>query len=192
MEKNPEMLEFVEGYTKADKSEVGGFKDSELEGKHPLLLQWDKRWGYAEYGGNMIAISGCGPTCLSMVVLGLTHKPVTPYQVAKFAEKKGYYVEGSGTSWLLMTDGADSFGVHGSELALDESRMKAVLDSGGMLILAMRPGDFTTEGHFIVIYGYDDEGFRVNDPNSVIRSRKHWTFDRLSHQTRNLWSFFAD
>ena len=38
----------------------------------PLLLQWDERWGYRYYGDQMMAINGCGPTCLSMVVSYLT------------------------------------------------------------------------------------------------------------------------
>ena len=33
-------------------------------------------------------------------------------------------------------------------------------------------GDFTLSGHFIVIYGYDSEGFMINDPNCIARSSK--------------------
>ena len=189
LKKNSEMLEFVEGYKKADKVEVGSFNYKEKKGEHPLLLQWDKRWGYAEYGGSMMGISGCGPTCISMVILGLKSQAFTPYKVAKYAEKNGYYVEGSGTSWKLMTEGAGYFGISGSALPLSEERIKGVLDSGGMCICAMRPGDFTTEGHFIVIYGYNEQGFCVNDPNSVIRSKKSWPYDRISHQIKNLWAY---
>lgn len=191
LKKNSEMLDFVKGYPKADVAWVGSFNDKEKNAKHPLLLQWDKRWGYTKYGESMMGISGCGPTCLSMVILGLTQGEVTPYKVAKYAEKNGYYVAGSGTSWKLMTEGAAHFGITGSEMPLSESNMKAVLDAGGMFICAMGPGDFTTEGHFIVIYGYDEQGFLVNDPNSVIRSKKSWSFARISHQIRNLWAYPA-
>lgn len=37
-------------------------------GEIPLLLQWDERWGYSVYGDNMIAVNGCGPTAVAMVV----------------------------------------------------------------------------------------------------------------------------
>ena len=58
-------------------------------GEIPLLLQWDERWGYSVYGDNMIAVNGCGPTAVAMVVSGLLCDPsVTPYKVAKFAEDK--------------------------------------------------------------------------------------------------------
>ena len=33
-----------------------------LIGQVPLLLQWDKRWGYESYGDNIIGLAGCGPT----------------------------------------------------------------------------------------------------------------------------------
>ncbi len=59
-------------------------------GEIPLLLQWDERWGYSVYGDNMIAVNGCGPTAVAMVVSGLLCDPsVTPYKVAKFAEEQG-------------------------------------------------------------------------------------------------------
>lgn len=43
-------------------------QDDLKTGGIPLLLQWDERWGYKNYGDNIMAINGCGPTCLSMVV----------------------------------------------------------------------------------------------------------------------------
>lgn len=187
LEKNPETIEFIEGYPKADKGVAGSLSEREKESGHPLFLQWDRRWGYMDYGQGILAASGCGPTCLSMAVVGLTHRAVTPYDVAKYSEESGFYVEGSGTAWLLMTVGARHYGLDSEVLGLDEAKMKSVLDAGGMIVCAMGAGDFTTEGHFILIYGYDGEGFLVNDPNSRVRSQKKWGFDTLSHQIRNLW-----
>jgi hypothetical protein len=40
-----------------------------------------------------------------------------------------------------------------------------------------------------VLTGYDEDGFRVNDPNSVVRSSQSWTYERLEGQIRNLWVF---
>lgn len=191
LENNPETVDFVAGYLKADRDKVGKFSKEEIEAEHPLLLQWDKRWGYYKYGDSMIAVSGCGPVCLSMVILGVKHEAVLPSKICQFSEREKYYVKGSGTSWLLMTEGAAHFGIAGTELSLSKSSMKNVLDAGGMIICAMGPGDFTTEGHFIVIYGYDGDGFLVNDPNSRQRSSRSWGFDELSGQIRNLWGYTA-
>ena len=77
----------------------------------------------------------------------------------------------------------------GSELSLDESSMKRELDDKHPIICAMRAGDFTAAGHFIVIRGYDKKGFIVNDPNCMARSEKRWTYEELSGQIKNLWSY---
>ncbi len=187
---NPEMLDYVKGYLDSHGVLDAKLTKSEKKEDYPLFIQWDKRWGYASYGTSSIGISGCGPTCLSMVIYGLTENELaTPDKVARYSEEQGYYIEGTGTSWELMTDGAAAFGVTGSELSLDESSMKQALDSGHPIICAMRAGDFTAAGHFIMIYGYDKKGFIVNDPNSRTRSEKRWTYEELNGQIKNLWSY---
>ena len=72
-------------------------------------------------------------------------------------------------------------------MSLSESVMKNALDDGGLIICSMRPGDFTTTGHFILIYGYDDNGFLINDPNRKSHGDKSWSYDDLSWQIKNLW-----
>ncbi len=190
LESNPETADFVAAYPSVNRNKIKTVSREEREEEHPLLMQWDKRWGYARYGGSMIAISGCGPTCLSMAIVGLTHESVSPYDVAKFSEENGYYVKGTGTAWALISEGASYYGVSSEEISLSESVMRSVLDSSGMIICAMGPGDFTTEGHYILIYGYENGEFLVNDPNSRERSRKKWSYSKLSCQIRNLWALY--
>lgn len=187
---NQELTEYVKNFLTADASVNGGFDAGDKEQAFPLFLQWDSRWGYAPYGGSRIGISGCGPTCLSMVIYALTrNEEATPDALAAYSMNNGYYTEGVGTAWALMTDAPSSYGVKASELGLDEAAMKQYLDWGNLIICAMRPGDFTTTGHFIVIYGYDQNGFLVNDPNSRQRSEKSWDFDTLHYQIKNLWGY---
>lgn len=189
---NPEMYEFVKGYPDADTSVSGKFTSQELKEDYPLFLQWDERWGYVPYGGSMIGLAGCGPTCLSMVITALTDsETTTPAEVASYSMSNGYYVEGTGTAWSLMTEGVEHFGVTARELSLDEGVMKNALDQGHPIICSMGPGDFTAVGHFIVIYGYDEDGFKINDPNCVSRSEKRWSYEELSWQIRILWAYSA-
>ena len=114
-ERYPETADFVADYRKEhDVEHVIDLSGEVEQGKMPLLLQWDKRWGYETYGSSMMAITGCGPTCLSMVLCGLTGDPQwDPLTVAAFSEGAGYYVPGAGTAWALMTDGAARLGIHG-------------------------------------------------------------------------------
>lgn len=187
---NPEMIDFVKGYLTSDGSVTGGLTDAELSEDVPLLIQWDTRWGYASYGDNDIALSGCAPTCLSMVAVALTgNAKATPDAVAEFAMSNGYYEVGTGTMWSLMTDGCLNFGIQGQELSLAESVIVSELEAGHPIICSVRPGDFTTAGHFIVLAGVEDGKIRVNDPNSKERSSKLWDYATLEGQIKNLWAF---
>lgn len=190
LEKNPETYDFVTSYP--ERSKYQG-KEIDLSGEVtrgevPLFLQWDRRWGYDSYGNEIIAIAGCGPTCMSMAYVYLTGDvDMNPREVAEFANDNGYYTE-AGTSWSFFTEGASQLGLSGTEIGLDEAKMKEVLDRGNVIICSMRPGDFTTTGHFILIRGYDKEGFLVNDPNSKERSEQHWKYNTLYSQIKCLWS----
>lgn len=188
---NLELKEFVQGYLTADGTVQGGLNKEEMSQDFPLFLQWDSRWGYSPYGKNNIGISGCGPTCMSMVIFALTRNAsATPDALASYSMDNGYYSQGAGTAWLFMTDAAKKYGLCANELGLDEAVMKQYLDLGHPIICAMCPGDFTTAGHFIMIYGYDENGFFINDPNSRERSSRHWDFDTLHYQIKNLWGYY--
>lgn len=102
-----------------------------------------------------MGISGCGPTCLSMVLYSLTgDKNLTPDMLAQRAMEDGYYVEGVGTSWLFMGDIAREYGITVNQFpSADLRQMEETVDNGGLIICAVGPGDFTDEGHFIVIRG---------------------------------------
>lgn len=72
LEKNPEAEQFVLNYPKnKDKHPEIDLSGEVTRGIIPLFIQWDERWGYENYGGDFIAVTGCGPTCLSMVYCGL-------------------------------------------------------------------------------------------------------------------------
>lgn len=187
---NPEMTDFILGYLDAEDKVTGGFTEAEKNAEYPLLIQWDSRWAYASYGEDNIGISGCGPTCLSMVILSLTgNEKATPDKIAKFSMENGYYVEGTGTAWALMSDISEEYDVLSYQIPVDEQEMINEIDNGRMLICSVGPGDFTTGGHFIVIYGYDENGFLVNDPYCRARSEKKWTFEKLSGQIRAIWTY---
>ena len=190
---NPEMAAYVIGSVDADGSVYGGFTEEELAEKYPLLLQFDPRWGYFEYGGKEMGLSGCGPTCLAMVILALTdYEDVTPDKIAQYSTDKKYYVEGVGTAWKLMDDVPPLYGLAVEHTAIKEKSMKAELDKGNILICSVRKGVFTSEGHFVVIYGYDETGFLVNDPKCVARSRKTWQFSEFGNQLKRIWSIGAE
>lgn len=193
-EKNSETVDFVYNYPelKGQVRTADLTEESRAE-QVPLLLQWDERWGYGAYNGSVLGNTGCGPTSLSMVILYLTNDATaSPTEVAAYAERAGYCVSGSGSSWTLISEGCEHYGLRAEEVAMMENRIKAKLDEGCPVIANVGPGDFTDEGHYLVIVGYDSEGFIINDPNSRANSEKRWTFDQLNGQVRNLWAMSCE
>lgn len=189
-QKNPETKNFVMHYPENKKRDftidLSEYRDCDSV---PLLMQWDERWGYTKYSGELFGISGCGPTCLSMVAIYLTgDTSLNPSVVAEFAKKNGYVSFGNGTSWTLFSEGAEKLGLESTELPLVEQRIIDNLRAGNPVVCAMGPGDFTTTGHFIVMTGYEDGKIKVNDPNRRSNSDKLWEYDRIEDQIRNLWA----
>lgn len=194
LEKNEETYDFVAGYP--DRADYMG-KEIDLSGEVkdgavPLLMQWDKRWGYDLYGNSMIGLAGCGPTCMTMAYLYQTGDlDMNPRTMAEFAQDSGFHTE-EGTSWDFWTLGAEALGLYGEVVSLSENAMKSVLDNGGLLVCSMSAGDFTTGGHYILLRGYDDNGFFVNDPNRKTNSEKQWDYETLASQIKNLWGIYSD
>lgn len=191
LSKNIETLDFVQDFPKMKDSKVlpksvGTLKKGEI----PLLIQWDKRWGYLPYGDRNIALNGCAPTALSMIISGLKQdSSITPKVIADFAYKKGYYVKGHGTDWGVMTAVAKEYGIKEHDRDASKESLLKELKLGRPLICSVKPGDFTTSGHYIVITGYKEGKFVVNDPNSLKNSEKLWTHKVLYPQISNVWSF---
>ncbi len=63
--KNHEAIDFVANYPTNHKlhPEID-LSDEAAMNQVPLLLQWDERWGYEEYGSGLVGWTGCGPTCI--------------------------------------------------------------------------------------------------------------------------------
>lgn len=188
--RNPDMAEYMLGYPEKRgnvySDTVGELNKEEV----PLFLQYDTRWGYGIYGDDVLAVNGCGPTALSMVITYLTQDTkITPYVIAQYSDSHGYYDKGTGSSWNLMTLGSRHFGVIGTNTPLSKENVYKELENGHPIICSMRPGDFTTTGHFIVLTKIVDGKIKVNDSNSKERSNQLWDYEVLEPQIRSMWAF---
>ena len=189
LQKNPDTKDFVLNYpSKKDLLQDIDLSEYQDCSSVPNLYQWDERWGYTWYAGEMMGLSGCGPTCLSMVCIYLLNDTTySPRYIADFAEEKGYGVPGNGSAWTLISDGGEELGLDVIEIPLNKDRIIRNLNVGNPIICVMGPGDFTSTGHFIVLTEYIDGKVKVNDPNSKIRSEQLWDLDEIKDQIRNLW-----
>lgn len=185
---NPETLEFVLNYPQLVNAEPPAelTAPSLVHNGIPHLLQFDMRWGAANYGDEPLALSGCGPTVVSMLVYGLTgDKTCTPYAVSQYAFQKGLYSD-QGTSWDMFTWGLEHYGLKGTQIK-NPTRSAIInqLKAKRPIVASMKPGDFTILGHFIILTGLDAQGnIIVNDPNSVQRTNRSWEPEVLVPQIK--------
>ena len=186
IKQNPQAIDLKINYQKEENNEP---IDLKINDEIPLFIQWDKRWAYSPYGKEIIGTAGCGPTSLSMVTVGLTNNSkYNPRYVAKYAIKNGY-LDGSKTTWSLMEKGCNAFGIKATEVPLDKNMMIKKLNNGNPIICSVRPGDFTSTGHFIVITKAINDQFCVNDPNSRENSQRTWSYKQLAPQIKAMWSY---
>lgn len=185
----PEMKRFVIDYiAKISIVFEGNFTLTAPVDEVPLYLQFDEQWGYADYGDSVIAIRGAGPTCLAMAYTYIKQDgSQNPIKIGDMAMNNGYLTEDGGTADVLFTDGAANLGIKSTEFAVDKDAMVSALEEGKVIICAVNSGDFTKSSSYIVIKGYKDGLFLINDPMSEARSNVGWDFPRLSSQIAKMW-----
>lgn len=192
LDKNTETADFVEKYGELkDVPPADTVGELPEDGSLPHLLQWDTRWGYQLYGESYIAVSGCGPTCLSMVITGLTgDTSVTPYVLAKYAEENGYLVAEGGTYAAFMRDPVTKWGITATESLENEAFVRDETAKGNPIACNLNPGKYFTDvGHFIIITGYEDGMITVLDPFSIENTEKEWKYSDIKEQIAGLYSY---
>lgn len=191
LDKNPATVGYVEDYgEKQGQIYAEDIGDNYVEGQIPLLIQWDERWGYAPYGTSVVAVSGCGPTCMAMVVSGLTHDPtVTPAVTAAYGTANHYVDEENNTYWAYMSEAGANWGLSCYSGLFSEEQLAEKLGAGHPVICSMGPGYFTQNGHFIVMTGYENGQIKINDPFSEENSARTWTYDEIQDQIKAMWVY---
>lgn len=195
LERNAEAREYVLNfpleYGKEHEVDISGYAD--YEGV-PLFIQWDEQWGYRDYVGSYAGLAACGPTSLSMIMYYFTRDPkMTPVYMMEFAEENQYATLGGGTEWTLFSQGAKKLGLNTKELTAEqmgsEEKVAQILQSGRIIAMNVKPGIFTTVGHYMLLVGYEDGKFRINDPNSRANSERLWDYEEFIGDVRIMWSF---
>lgn len=121
--------------------------------------QIDSRWKnklYTSTGNSSqtMGSSACGPTCSAMVVSSIKGT-ILPTTMADLYVQYGFRSANNGTYWSAFRWTADVFDIGYKEV----QRLNDVcdlLEENYMVISACGNGLFTTGGHFILIYGYED------------------------------------
>ena len=169
---------------------IGRSVETEME--IPQLFQFDYTQSMGFYDGEekSVATSGCGATCLSMVITYLTgNADQTPQTLFQTAVDSGAY-NGDGLSHETLNALAESYNVKIEWIPNDSEAIYAAIRSGHPVIAHMGPGIFTQGGHYIVLRGLTKDGHvLVNDPNSRENSNQTFSMDTLLNQARNETAF---
>jgi ABC-type bacteriocin/lantibiotic exporter with double-glycine peptidase domain len=144
-------------------------------GQPPYLSQYDNRWRMIPYTiisdkNQNIGSSGCGITCMAMVLQAHGHN-VLPPDTAKLALEMHDRSEHDGTEWEYFGHVAKKYSLDLVESSSTGDAVKALKD-GALIICSMGPGYFTRSGHFILAWGLDPNGnILVNDPANQAKNK---------------------
>lgn len=149
--------------------------------------QTDIKWAKKKYGpGSMtIGSSGCGPTCAAMVIQSLKNNGITPEDTCKWSSKNGY-VTNVGTYWSYFVKQFNKYDISCKQ-TYNSSEALAALKNGDWVICIMGKGNWTSGGHFILAYGYENKYVFINDPNSTLKRRVYNTWSLLKSQCSSYW-----
>ena len=134
--------------------------------------QTDSRWKNIIYSNHndpsqTIGSSGCGPTSAAMVVSGIKGL-VYPDQMADLYVRYGYRSYSDGTYFAAFQFTADYFGLEFSRAWNVNDAIEKVKNNNYVVASCGR-GLFTTGGHFIVIWKFDDiNNNGVIDNNDIL------------------------
>ncbi|MBR5021126.1 MAG: C39 family peptidase [Oscillospiraceae bacterium] len=185
LERNPETEAFVLNYPFRQEKTVDLGKYNLSRGV-PLFVQWDEQWGYLDYGGELVGVTGSGPMCLAMAGYYVSdgEDRFSPDKIAEFAAENGYYSKGKEAGANLFSQGGPALGLKVTALPLVEKKIADYLKNGDPIIASMGSGDFD---NYIVLTGYSDGMISVNDPDSRVNSEMKWPYAELAGQIKKLW-----
>ncbi|MCH3998849.1 MAG: C39 family peptidase [Lachnospiraceae bacterium] len=161
-------------------------------GKIPYYSQTDSHWKDYLYGGSdVMSEYGCGPTAMAMIISALGNAEegvrVSPITIADWAAANDEFCKGSGSYLSIVNDSLAAYGLQ--TLPVEDTSAKGInrmLQEGHILVALVGPGDFTDDGHFILITDRTPEGrVTIADPDSLENTQKTWDPAVLSSQLMN-------
>lgn len=169
--------------------------------KKPVsYLQTDARWKSKPYRvkgeTSTIGSAGCGPTCAAMVIATLANKSVTPVETCAWSVAHGYKALNQGTYYSYFKPQMAAYGIECRQLLSSRiinqpnhpihDQVKDYLAKGYYVIALMGPGTWTTGGHFVLLWGWDDK-VRINDPASTKDKRLNGDPATFRNEARCYW-----
>ena len=189
---HPEAIDFVAAYPEAEK-EALPYDESITEGTVPELYNWDSRWGNVDFVGRPLAITGSGPTALSMAYMGLTGKnDRSPADIAQAVTEAELATGDSMMSADYLTGAAEELGLSLESYVSNGENLSQMLDSGTYLLIEAKAGTLTDTAHWVLLVTENEDGsVVVYDPTSPEVSEHPWAPATLASSCDTLYALTA-
>lgn len=165
-------------------------------------LQTDARWKNYNYSAKgeskTIGSAGCGVTVAAMVIATLKDKNVTPITTAEWSMAHGYKALNQGTYYTYFVPQLSEYGItckrlntvnlYGQSSSAAHTEALNALKNGDWVIACMGQGNWTSSGHFILLYQYENGYVYINDPTSTSATRIKNTWNLFAKQVKYLWT----
>lgn len=165
-------------------------------------LQTDPRWKNHDYSAKgekkTIGSAGCGPTAAAMVIATLRDKNVTPVTTALWSMAHAYKALNQGTYYSYFVPQMSAYGIackrlntsnlYGKSSSAAHTEALNALKNGDWVIACMGKGNWTSSGHFILLYGYENGYVYINDPASTKAARVKNTWALYARQVKYMWT----
>lgn len=166
-------------------------------------LQTDPRWKSVDYSAagesTTIGASGCGPTAMAMVLATWADPNVTPKTECAWALAHGYKAPHSGTYYGYFVPAGARYGlkvtrlntvsIYGNSGSAHHNTVREALARGCLVIACMGKGNWTSSGHYILVYDIDTKAgvVYINDPASTKTVRVHGNYSVFRTQVKYYW-----
>ena len=185
----PEAIDFVASYPDAEKV-AQPYADAVTKGEAPQLWCWDARWGAVDYAGHPLAVSGSGPTVVSMAYMGLTgNNDKSPADIAQAVTEADYATGDSAMSADYLQGAAEDLGLTYASYVSNGDNLEQMLDSGTYLLIEAKAGTLTDMAHWVLLVSQNEDGtVQVYDPTSPDVSEHPWAPATLAASCDNLYA----
>lgn len=164
-------------------------------------LQTDPRWGSLDYSApgekTTIRASGCGPTAMAMVLATWADPSVTPATECAWALRHGYKAPHSGTYYGYFVPAGARYdlkvyrlnlsNIYGNDRSAYHALAKDALDRGDLVIACMGKGNWTSSGHYVLVWKIDGNTIYINDPASTLSRRTRGSYALFKQQVKYYW-----
>lgn len=170
--------------------------------KQPVsYLQTDPRWAAADYSApgekTTIGASGCGPTAMAMVLATWADPTVTPKTECDWAKRNGYkaprqgtyygYFEPAGKRYGLKVTRLNWANIYGNNGAVYHKQAAEAIQRGDLVIACMGKGNWTSSGHYVLVWDIRGDTIYINDPASTRVARTQGSYSLFKKQVKYYW-----